>query len=463
MRILGDFKIAPDNTPYIVYDTYAANTDNKISVKKFNGSSWVNVGNLNFSTEIYGSPSLAINSTNQPYVAFQEENNNRRLKVMRFHSNSWVNVGSAGISSSGAGTVYIDLAFDASNNPYVAYEDVANGEKMRVKRYVFNSWVDFGIAGISSGVSAYPSLTFDNSNIAYLAYVDFTNGERISVKRYTNGVWSQVGNAGFSPENQTSYPKVVISNDNRAFISFRFVSNSNSRSSAVMKFNGSSWISLGAVNVTEGQSANYQRLAIDNNNIPYLIYNTVTNPKKISVKKYVCNSTLEADFYASVTAVPTGSVVDFLDTSTNNPTIWTWSFSPNTVTYVNGTDNTSQNPKVTFNNEGLYTVSLLASNSDGSDTETKTEYITVDNLLSIDEEELSSIVIYPNPTDDLIYIKNTLNVKIKRIEVYDLTGKLLSRIDDNPQSISFKDYANGIYLIQIKSDNGKVIKRIIKK
>jgi PKD repeat protein/putative hemolysin len=66
-----------------------------------------------------------------------------------------------------------------------------------------------------------------------------------------------------------------------------------------------------------------------------------------------------------------GNPVTITDSSLNTPTSWHWSFSPSTITYVNGTTSSSQNPQVTFNEPGAYQVTLLASNAQGSDSETK--------------------------------------------------------------------------------------------
>ena len=68
------------------------------------------------------------------------------------------------------------------------------------------------------------------------------------------------------------------------------------------------------------------------------------------------------------------TTVIFTDLSSGNPTSWSWSFSPNTVTYVVG-NSSSQNPQVRFNNNGAYTVTLYAQNAYGNDTEVKTDYI----------------------------------------------------------------------------------------
>lgn len=82
-----------------------------------------------------------------------------------------------------------------------------------------------------------------------------------------------------------------------------------------------------------------------------------------------------ADFSASATTITAGESVTFTDLSTNTPTAWSWSFTGGTPA-----TSTTQNPTITYNTAGTYTVSLTASNSGGSDTETKTGYITVNPI-----------------------------------------------------------------------------------
>ena len=82
-----------------------------------------------------------------------------------------------------------------------------------------------------------------------------------------------------------------------------------------------------------------------------------------------------ANFTANNLTPPRNTTVIFTDLSTGGVTGWSWSFSPNTVTYVDGTGATSQNPHVQFTNGGLYTVTLVANNAYNNDTETKVNYI----------------------------------------------------------------------------------------
>jgi PKD repeat protein len=84
-----------------------------------------------------------------------------------------------------------------------------------------------------------------------------------------------------------------------------------------------------------------------------------------------------ANFSASLVTPAVGQSVVFTDLSANSPTSWLWAFTPGTITYVNGTSSTSQNPEVVFNATGSYDVSLTATNAYGSDNETKAAYITV--------------------------------------------------------------------------------------
>ena len=70
-------------------------------------------------------------------------------------------------------------------------------------------------------------------------------------------------------------------------------------------------------------------------------------------------------------------LVTFYDTSSYCPTTWLWSFNPPTVTFMNNTSATSQNPVVQFNSDGLYTVNLTVGNVNGSVSYTVPSFITV--------------------------------------------------------------------------------------
>ncbi|MFP4605041.1 MAG: GEVED domain-containing protein [Bacteroidales bacterium] len=85
----------------------------------------------------------------------------------------------------------------------------------------------------------------------------------------------------------------------------------------------------------------------------------------------------EADFSANSTTIEEGETVDFTDQSSNYPEEWDWSFEGG-----DPSSSTDQNPSITYEEEGTYEVSLNVSNEYGSDSETKTNYITVEEYVA---------------------------------------------------------------------------------
>ncbi len=79
-----------------------------------------------------------------------------------------------------------------------------------------------------------------------------------------------------------------------------------------------------------------------------------------------------AAFTADLTEIVEGETVTFSDQSSNNPTSWSWDFG-------DGSTSTEANPSHTYSNAGIYTVELTVSNNYGSDTETQTDYISVES------------------------------------------------------------------------------------
>lgn len=101
----------------------------------------------------------------------------------------------------------------------------------------------------------------------------------------------------------------------------------------------------------------------DNNNLASAVFTLGSPPS--------------ANFSAAAQQTCQGDALSFINQS-SGANAYAWSFSPSTITYVNGSSSSSANPQVQFNVPGTYTVSLTASNAVGNDTETKNGYITVE-------------------------------------------------------------------------------------
>lgn len=207
----------------------------------------------------------------------------------------------------------------------------------------------------------------------------------------------------------------------------------------------------------------------------YTVKLTVTNPYGTNVKTRTSYINVSsggggnapiADFEADKTFAATVDTVMFTDKSTNNPNQWAWTITPSTIQYVDGTSASSQNPKVQFSQNGLYTVALKVTNPLGDNTKTIANYISI-NPLGLRTVTLDEIInVYPNPTSgkitvDLGEIKvgNTLTVA-----VFDVTGKAVYEqiLFNNPGKldINLENKAKGVYFVTVYDGYNKVNKTV---
>ncbi len=82
------------------------------------------------------------------------------------------------------------------------------------------------------------------------------------------------------------------------------------------------------------------------------------------------NQAPQASFITSQQQVCTGDTVLLSDNSNFSPSHLNWIFTPNTITYINGTNANSKSPQVVFNATGTYQVVLEATNAFGTDKDT---------------------------------------------------------------------------------------------
>ena len=173
-----------------------------------------------------------------------------------------------------------------------------------------------------------------------------------------------------------------------------------------------------------------------------------------------------ANFQADVTTGTTNTtVITFDDLSTNTPNTWTWTFTPNTVTYQSGTSATSENPVVKFTAAGNYNVKLKVSNADGSDSLTKTAYIQITNgSTGIGKTELlETNALYPNPAKDKLFLNESLlGADLKITDIYGRT--LITRKSLKNTTLDLSTLSNGTYLILVtQKEQTRSAKLVIKK
>ncbi|WP_422107124.1 choice-of-anchor Q domain-containing protein [Winogradskyella sp.] len=85
------------------------------------------------------------------------------------------------------------------------------------------------------------------------------------------------------------------------------------------------------------------------------------------------------------------------------------------------------------------------------------------STLTIAEVENDTLLLYPNPVKTSFYIKGLKT--IGAVRVYDINGRLILQMDnvEGEQAIDMSAHEDGIYLVEVTTENLSVTKRLIKK
>ena len=175
--------------------------------------------------------------------------------------------------------------------------------------------------------------------------------------------------------------------------------------------------------------------------------------------------------YISVTAPP--PVADFVATPTSGNVPLTVRFTNQSAydstcfwDFGNGATSFLRNPEQLFTQPGTFTVRLVVSNSSGTDTLIRVNYITVQALTAEDHNGVPEHFVvegnFPNPFNPSTRIDYALPSSTSVVlHVYDIQGRLASDQDLGPQppgwhsiTVDGSGWAAGVYLYRLQSGVG---------
>jgi len=203
-------------------------------------------------------------------------------------------------------------------------------------------------------------------------------------------------------------------------------------------------------------------ITITNNDIPdgvhyYYFYNWKLEGQSCVSARTPVNVVITGGPVASFTYVQNGNIVTFTNTSTGS-TSWLWNFG-------DGNTSNAQNPVHTYSTTGTYTVTLTAYNNGCLDSTQQTITILTVGMNTYDLTNALSI--YPNPTDGLfnvsakfstteqlqVIVTNTLGQTVYETIPVSTTSQLFT--------LDLRNEAKGIYFVQLKTNNGSVVKKLV--
>jgi hypothetical protein len=156
-----------------------------------------------------------------------------------------------------------------------------------------------------------------------------------------------------------------------------------------------------------------------------------------------------------------GESVNFTSNSLGEISEWNWTFEggiPET--------STDENPSVTYETPGTYSVTLEVGDGVQTATITKDDYIIVHNCTGLNEIS-ANVNIYPNPNTGVFFM-DLQGMETADIKIYNAVGTLVYEEsdyanDNSMKRIDLSHEAEGVYMLIIENDDQRMIEKIIVK
>lgn len=359
----------------------------------------------------------------------------------------------------------------------------------------YKTWTIFGDASVQLRTTAPKTITIANPNVTPGSYTTQITVDGVAFKNALVSLYSSSSTQPFSALTDAS-GNVTITHTLAGTCKLT-VTGYNLATYSADKVIGTPVapicdFSANSTTITRGQSVSFNDLsqnypaswawtfeggtpATSTSSAPVIAYNTVgtyavsltvTNAAGNDTKTKVAYITVNeistppvTNFSTSATTIAMGQSVDFTDLSTNLPNAWAWTFEGGTPS-----SSTSQNPTgIVYSAAGTYAVTLISTNNIGSDTETKTSFITVSApvycdaaSLSLDYEYISKVQIaninktsaaalysdFTSTSTDL-YVDSTFSISVNITLAYD-SDQILVFADWNHDG-DYEDLGENVY------------------
>ena len=196
--------------------------------------------------------------------------------------------------------------------------------------------------------------------------------------------------------------------------------------------------------------------------------NLISETVAVPVSQEIIGAAFGADARAVVVNFETPIVLE--GTSGEETIYWVSIFTPNgsgALSFVEITNNpafTDSTISYAFFDTSFPDDGWLNMFSSGASTELALVFSLegqCDELLSINDQLISQVSVYPNPASSLVNIQVPDFIKINKARVYDVLGKDTS-IDIVNDVIDVSKLSKGLYLVQIETTAGIILKKIVK-
>lgn len=246
------------------------NSSAKLSVYKFDGSSWQSIGPVNVSLQNADEINIGFTPDNRPIVIYRGLSSGFKLYVKQYVTPNWIDVGLPYTPILTPSKPYVAIANDGT--PYITFADNGVSNYVLVKKFntTTSNWDDISSSTISSGITQLGGLVVIDG-IPYVAFRDQGTGFDIQVKRFNGSNWELVGNTIVATSGTDIIMKKTVSD-------VIYVSYKTNNRVTVKRLVGNDWVAVGSEGFSNSFMGEYDFDVNDNNNCA-IIYKNDLNPK----------------------------------------------------------------------------------------------------------------------------------------------------------------------------------------
>jgi len=113
---------------------------------------------------------------------------------------------------------------------------------------------------------------------------------------------------------------------------------------------------------------------------------------------------------------------------------------------------------------GVYTFNFLSPTATSTSTYNGFVQCTVPTAINENKNENTNLLIYPNPTNDILVLQfnDAIQEKdVQSISIYNTDGKLVYKTEGLNKNIDIKQFSKGTYFLQIQMSNFQITKKVL--
>jgi len=185
--------LGPGDVPFVAFGDRTrldGSGTPRVSVMRYDadGDQWSYVGAAGFTPTGGTNARIAFDRNGAPCVVYQQYH--IALRVLRFDGDVWQPIGGSATGydrptvETEAWRQWLSLAFDSQNAPYVAYQLLDAQNKAAVRKFDGQNWVAVGAPGFSPPNADYMAMTVDPFDVPWVVFRNSTLGGRATVMRF---------------------------------------------------------------------------------------------------------------------------------------------------------------------------------------------------------------------------------------------------------------------------------------